>query len=402
MNSHLHIAIPAINEMAYLPFTLEDIGNQHCTCTFTVYVCINQPDAWWEDPEKRGVCEQNQELIQFLHQYPHFPIVVLDFSSKGKGWQGKKHGVGWARKALFDHILQTSSDDDIIISLDADTRFGASYFQSIFDQFSKSSINTISVPYYHKLIEDDRANRAILRYELYMRNYVLNMYEIGSPFNFTAIGSAIAMRVKGLRKIGGITPMKSGEDFYLLQKFRKMGPISNWNSELVYPATRFSSRVYFGTGPAMIKGDAGDWSSYPIYHFSLFQEIKNTYDQLETLFKTDIDTPFLDFLKEQYQENDLWGPLRKNFKEFRLFTRAFHEKADGLRILQYLKSENQNISKDDNQSFLENLHHFFKEESAIVDTKTVDLEQLSTLELNAYRDLFFEKEQQLRFSEKNG
>jgi hypothetical protein len=402
MQPHLHIAIPAINEMAYLPFTLEDISKQHCTECFTVYVCVNQPEEWWNDPEKKGICENNQQLIQFLQEYDSFPIIILDFSSIGKGWQGKKHGVGWARKALFDHILQTSSDEDIIISLDADTRFGATYFQSIVDQFAKSSFPAISVPYYHQLTEDDRANRAILRYELYMRNYVLNMYEIGSPFNFTAIGSAIAMRVKGLRKIGGITPMKSGEDFYLLQKFRKMGPISNWNSTLVYPATRFSSRVYFGTGPAMIKGDAGDWSSYPIYHFSLFKEIKNTYDQLETLFKTDIDTPFLEFLKEQYQENDLWGPLRKNFKAFRLFERAFHEKADGLRILQYLKFKNQRVSYNNNEAFKENMLHFFNEEGDLNEINEVDLEGVSTTVLNEYRDLFFKKEQQLRFSEKNG
>jgi hypothetical protein len=152
----------------------------------------------------------------------------------------------------------------------------------------------------------------------------------------------------------------------------------------------------------MIKGDAGDWSSYPIYHFSLFKEIKNTYDQLETLFKTDIDTPFLEFLKEQYQENDLWGPLRKNFKAFRLFERAFHEKADGLRILQYLKFKNQRVSYNDNEAFKENMLHFFNEEGDLNEINEVDLEGVSTTVLNEYRDLFFKKEQQLRFSEKNG
>ena len=398
-NPHLHIAIPAIDELNYLPFTLEDIAKQQFNGSFTLYVCVNQPDEWWDEEEKRGICEQNQELIQFLIQYPHFPIVVLDFSTKGKGWQGKKHGVGWARKALFDHILQTSSDEDIIISLDADTRFGATYFQSIFDQLINSNINTISVPYYHNLTEDDRANRAILRYELYMRNYALNMYEIGSPFNFTAIGSAIAMRVRGLRKIGGITPMKSGEDFYLLQKFRKMGPISNWNSELVYPATRFSSRVYFGTGPAMIKGDQGDWNSYPIYHHSLFEEIRRCYAQIETLFHTNISSPFLEFLKEQYQETDLWGPLRKNSKTVAQFTKAFHEKADGLRILQYLKATNQSVPLDDLHSFKENYTHFFQSDPPRFLENKGSFDEISTTELDHLRDKLFEKEHHFRFSE---
>lgn len=401
MKPHLHIAIPAIDEMAYLPSTLVDIYQQNCTCSYTVYICVNQPDEWWEDGEKREVCEKNQEMIQFLKGYQPFPIIVLDYSSQGKGWLGKKHGVGWARKTLFDYIMQKASPEDIIISLDADTRFNESYFQSIYDQFIKSSFNIISLPYYHPLTEDDRANRAILRYELYMRNYVINMYHIGSPFNYTAIGSAIAVRVKALKKVGGITPMKSGEDFYLLQKFRKMETISNWNSEMVYPATRFSARVYFGTGPAMIKGDSGDWSSYPIYHYSLFQEIKNTYDQLETLFTTDIDTPFIAFLKEQYQDNNLWGPLRKNFKTFRLFERAFHEKADGLRILQFLKSESQKVKLDDDYSLRENMDYFWGDQLDPSIEKNVSLEVMGTTELNQIRDLFFEKEQQLRFSEKN-
>jgi len=398
-NPHLHIAIPAIDELKYLPATLEDIAKQKFSGTFTVYVCVNQPDEWWDDPEKVEVCHHNQQLIAYLKDYSDYPITILDYATKGKGWQGKKHGVGWARKALFDHILQTSSDEDIIISLDADTRFGATYFQSIFDQLINSNINTISVPYYHNLTEDDRANRAILRYELYMRNYALNMYEIGSPFNFTAIGSAIAMRVRGLRKIGGITPMKSGEDFYLLQKFRKMGPISNWNSELVYPATRFSSRVYFGTGPAMIKGDQGDWSSYPIYYHALFEEIRRCYAQIETLFHTNISSPFLEFLKDQYHEVDLWGPLRKNSKTVAQFTKAFHEKADGLRILQYLKATNQSVPLDDLHSFKENYIHFFQSDPPRFLENKGSFDEISTTELDHLRDKLFEKEHHFRFSE---
>jgi hypothetical protein len=116
-----------------------------------------------------------------------------------------------------------------------------------------------------------------------------------------------------------------------------MTPISNYNAELVYPAARFSTRVDFGTGPAMIKGSSGNWESYPIYHHSLFDKIKETYDLIPQLFTEDIETEFIDFLKKQYKTEDLWSPLRKNFKTLPQFTRAFHEKADGLRILQFLK-----------------------------------------------------------------
>ena len=147
------------------------------------------------------------------------------------------------------------------------------------------------------------------------------------------------MRVRALRKIGGITPMKSGEDFYLLQKLRKMGYVSNWCGGVAFPAARFSERVFFGTGPAMVKGRAGNWESYPIYHHLLFQEIKHNYDLIPQLFSENITTDFITFLENQFRDADLWSPLRKNATSVERFSRAFHEKADGLRILQYLKQK---------------------------------------------------------------
>lgn len=399
--AHLHIAIPAIDELKYLPNTLEDIAKQQFIGSFTVYICVNQPDEWWDDPEKVEVCKHNQQLIAYLKEYEKYPITILDYATKGKGWQGKKHGVGWARKALFDHILQLADDDDVIVSLDADTHIPELYFNALYERYYKTSVSVISNPYFHLLTEDDRANRAILRYELYMRNYAINMFMIQSPYNFTAIGSAISIRVSALRKIGGITPMKSGEDFYLLQKLRKMGPVSNRNEIMVYPAARFSSRVYFGTGPAMIKGDQGDWTSYPIYHHTLFEEIRQCYAQIEPLYHSNISSPFLDFLKEQYQEADLWGPLRKNSKTLGQFTKAFHEKADGLRILQFLKATNQALNYDDLHSLKENYTHFFMEDPPLFLKNKNSFDALSTEELDQLRAKLFEKESNFRFSENN-
>ena len=145
----------------------------------------------------------------------------------------------------------------------------------------------LSNPYYHKLTGAEAEDRAILRYEIYMRNYAINMLLINSPYAFTAMGSAIALPVSSYKAIGGLTPKLSGEDFYFLQKLRKYGNINIHNKEKVYPAARFSDRVFFGTGPAMIKGNDGDWESYPIYHIQLFKNIERTYESFEILFKND-------------------------------------------------------------------------------------------------------------------
>ncbi|MCQ2265667.1 MAG: glycosyltransferase family 2 protein, partial [Bacteroidales bacterium] len=344
------------------------------------------------------ICEQNQKLLSWLEgqQFP-FSLHLIDKSSKGKGWNDKNFGVGFARKVLFDHIMSVADDNDILISMDADTVFGPHYVESIaqnFEQHPKK--NVVSVPYFHPLTNDEQANRAILRYEIYMRNCLLNLFRIGCPYSFTAIGSAIAVSIKALKKINGITPMKSGEDFYLLQKLRKMSPVSNWNSEMVYPAARFSDRVFFGTGPALRKGSQGIWDSYPIYHFSLFNEVKQCYDLIDVLYLENRHNKFIDFLEKQFKNDDLWQPLRKNSKDLAHFRHAFHEKADGLRILQFLKTEQCRLSISDEQVLRENLPFITRRAIPPFIQQDFSFNELSTQQLAEIRELLFEEEMDQR------
>ena len=270
----IRVAIPAMDELEYLPVTLDALACQRTTFPFEVYICVNQPDIYWDDPAKLYVCEHNQQLIDFLRNYDNLTLHVLDYSSRGNGWKGKQFGVGFARKVLFENILSDSDPDDLIVSLDADTRLNPGYLQSLADNFDANrDMQSLAVPYYHEInLEDEAQSRAMLRYEIYMRNYAINLLKINSPYGFTALGSAIAMRAEALHKIGNITPFQSGEDFYLVQKFCKMGGLRLFNSECVYPAGRYSDRVPFGTGPAMQAGASGVWDSYPIYPHDCFKQ----------------------------------------------------------------------------------------------------------------------------------
>jgi glycosyltransferase involved in cell wall biosynthesis len=280
-----YIALPAMNESDNIEAFVECCLKQTYS-DFILVVCVNQPDDWWEGQDKVNICNNNQSTLRILNKIKDIPIVIIDRCSKGKGWKGKDFGVGWARKTAMDHINKQAEANDIMVSLDADTRFNPGYFESIKDNFKHHpDAAALSVPYYHELTGDDQKDRAILRYEIYMRYYAINLWRIGSPYNFTAIGSAMALPVWAYRAIGGITPHKSGEDFYFIQKLRKYGNVLTWNKEKVYPAARYSDRVFFGTGPAMIKGRDGDWSSYPIYPFELFDEVKATYDLFPVLFE---------------------------------------------------------------------------------------------------------------------
>ncbi|TSA26153.1 MAG: hypothetical protein D4R67_08520 [Bacteroidetes bacterium] len=360
---HIYVALPVMGERDWLPATLDAIAGQRFR-NFSVVICVNQPDSWWDDPEHAAICHDNQHLIDLLRSESRFPIDIMDRSSRGSGWQGKQAGVGWARKTVMDHCALKAEATDIILSLDADTLFAEAYFDSVARVLSNlPDAMALAVPYYHRVPADPRAARAILRYEIYMRYYLLNLRRIGSPYAFTALGSAMAVPVWAYRKVGGMTPRLSGEDFYFLQKLRKAGRLISWCGEKVHPAARFSSRVFFGTGPAMIRGANGDWDSYPVYPFGLFDEIAEGYGRFPELFHRFVDTPVTRFLREQAREEDPFALLRINFREPESFIRACHEKFDGLRILQYLKQNRLRFPQSDEQNLMEWLETFYSSDA---------------------------------------
>jgi len=368
----IYIGLPILNEFENLTNLIKCLKDQSVQA-FELVACVNQYDAWWENPDRKPQCLDNQKSIQYLESQKDISVVVIDKSSKGSGWPEKKGGVGWARKTVMDYISNTANPNDLIVSIDADTYYPRDYFESIINSFkSIPEITGLSLPYYHQL--NGRTDQLILRYEIYMRNYLLNMLRIDNPYAYTALGSAIAVPVWAYRKIGGLTPVKSGEDFYFLQKLAKTGKIGIWAETKAYPSARFSDRVLFGTGPALIKGEEGNWESYPIYPGNLFDKVKETFDLFPDLFKKDIPTPMDDFLKTQFRSNEIWSPLRKNYKDKNNFVKACMNKVDGLRILQFLKKEHQYLIEDDGYQ----------------------IDEMQLTDLNQLRNTLFEKEIDLR------
>lgn len=396
MAARIYVAIPAMDEEESLPKTLLDLSRQQCDDAFEVHVCVNQPEDYWNTLEKRRICESNSRLLHYLHSSAPLPVHIIDHASRGKGWKGKKGGVGMARKMLSDNIMAQAAPDDLIVSLDADTGVPDGYLQAIAVFFDKyPGMAAVALPYYHPLGSDELQNRAILRYELYMRNYALNLMETGSPYCFTALGSAIAVRVGALRKIGGFPPLKSGEDFYLLQKLRKMSVVGLYCDTCVYPSPRYSSRVVFGTGPALLKGRNGEWSGCPIYPHTAFRAIAETYRQLPDLYDHDLGNGFLLFLEQQFGQRNLWQPIRDNVKDLSHFVHAFHEKADGLRILQYLRSSCRQSEEENARALNENIRHWMPDAN-IPEWENEPLFGESVENLDTLRNLLFQYEMRLR------
>lgn len=333
-----------LDEYANLPSLLFHLRRQTFK-QFTLYCCVNN--------EEGGVgFEGNQRSLELLRQVSDPPVVVIDRSSPGMGWTGKRKGVGWARKLLFERIMEERDEDELVVSLDADTDFDDDYLEAVAATMNAHpGHSAFSIPYYHPLNHDEGLDRPMLRYECYMRHYMLGLLRIGSPYAFTALGSALAFPLWAYRRVGGITPLQGGEDFYLLQKFAKTGRLVRrfadpyfqrgegpWQFSVVRPQGRASSRVPFGTGPAIAKGLASMDESYPFYSAEGFAAVRTTYDLFPALYDGDVGTPMSPFLRQQLATDDPWAPLRTNFKTRDLFVRACAERVDGLRILQYLKN----------------------------------------------------------------
>lgn len=362
-NTKIFIAIPCLNEIDFIDKTITCIKNQSYR-NFKLFICVNQPEKYHFIDEFKHIVENNLKTIEYIKSITEFEVELIDKSSLGKGWDENSYGVGWARKLLFDAISKEAISSDIIVSLDADTVFENNYFQTIIYNFHKYPFATaLSVPYYHKLVADNQLNTLLLRYEIYVRYYLINLFRINSPYAFTALGSAIAFPFWAYQKIRGLAPKFSGEDFYLLQKLRKAGKIIQDNDIIVYPATRYSNRVFFGTGPALIKGKNGDWSSYPIFHYDYFNKIEQVYKKLPNLFSQNEITELDNFIIENFnmQPNEFWAYLRKNNIEIKRFIHAFHTKFDGLRILQFLRFQliNSKLEFSEEEVLLEFLNNFY-------------------------------------------
>ena len=392
--NHISVAVPAMDELSTMPLLIECLKKQSFS-NFDLYVCVNNPDDWWNNPDKSDIINDNIQLINLLNTTHEINITIIDKCTKGNGWTGKKKGVGMARKLLFDRIIADHDSNNIIVSMDADTTFGSNYLHSIIEKFNTTPcLSAMAVPYYHPLSDNDNCNRAILRYELYMRYYILQLLRIESPYAFTALGSAMAFTPQAYRSAGGITPLEGGEDFYLMQKFCKTGNISVYNTETVYPSSRTSHRVPFGTGPAVNKGIEEQEKSYPFYPSTLFDNIKETFDSFDKLYHNDYTTPMTTFLQNQLKTNDIWLPLRKNYKKQDLFIKACTERVDGLRILQYLKQEYNNNYPTEINSEIYFKEYCYNQNIALPDDFSLAHSPIAII--NDIRNILFEKENNIR------
>ncbi|MDH7604641.1 MAG: hypothetical protein QHH13_07060 [Melioribacter sp.] len=288
------VVIPAIKEYENIINLLNSISENdtiYFNETLFLFV-INNPENCNQD-----IKEDNRKTIVFLRNLINkrsnddftkkiyekgIKIGIVDASSENKALLDKEAGVGLARKIGMDLALEVfnykSNRKKILICLDADCIVGKNYLDAIINTFNQKSYNAAYVYYEHILPENKKEKLAIICYELFLRYYVTGLKYAGSRYAYQTIGSTIVCDVESYCKAGGMNKRKAGEDFYFLEKLAKITSIHQINTTTVYPSSRISLRVPFGTGKRISKFLQGSENEYYLYHPESFNILKKWLD----------------------------------------------------------------------------------------------------------------------------
>ncbi|NUN14651.1 MAG: hypothetical protein HUU55_13555 [Myxococcales bacterium] len=180
---------------------------------------------------------------------------ILDYATIGRRIPAGE-GVGRARKIGCDLALQLWRQKQIespwIRTTDADAVVPLAYFDKRWEQEAEGCSAWV-YPFLHVPCGDTEERGAIAKYDGYLRYYVAGLKWAGSVYDFCTIGSTISVHVQAYAAVRGFPRRNAAEDFYILDKLRKVGPIKTVSSPAIVLSGRPSHRVPFGTGRAVSK-----------------------------------------------------------------------------------------------------------------------------------------------------
>lgn len=269
------IVVPAIAEYENINRLLNSLvlnDKKYFDNTLILFVINCSESA--HDEIKRN----NEKTIEMLNSYVHsneMNIGYINASTPNFYLPEKDAGVGLARKIGMDLALTlfdySSTNKKILICLDADCEVETNYISTIADSFNDQDLNAAVIEYEHTLPEDDFERSAIISYEIFLRYYVIGLAYANSPYAFQTVGSTMVCDYESYIKIGGMNKRKAAEDFYFLEKLAKVVKIHSITETRVFPSSRASWRVPFGTGQRMNRFKAGTHDEYLLFDLSVFE-----------------------------------------------------------------------------------------------------------------------------------
>ncbi len=367
----ISIVIPACNEF---PTLFETLTSIHESYTMTaqkikklpymgfIIVVNNKHSASLE------VKENNKKLLQNLQTFSAMdcPIIVIDLTQQGFDLP-ETQGVGYARKFGMDFALLC--DSTVIACMDADTLVSNNYIEELFLFYTqcrgaketKKPIPVGAVTHFFHQENSDATIELIARnYEKYMITHSEKLKEAGTPYWLWALGPTIISSSYGYAGSGGMNTRIAGEDFYFLQSLVKLHiqqknngfsktdikkaldfPVCNCT---VYPQSRYSDRVLFGTGKKLEDVKNGK-DNILFYSEEVYASVKDFLQSVTTFrgnpkdlyceVKANLPEIFQFLEKEKFFA--MWEILyHQNMKSEKRIFSAFHSWFDGLKILRLI------------------------------------------------------------------
>lgn len=274
------LVIPAYRESsALLEQIAELLDANHSSLVILV---INCPDTAPDTPELAAAINEHfpllsdNEIARYYDAGKDSTLLVVDRYSPGRAIPVKQ-GVGLARKIGCDIACRFIHDGVVaspwIFSSDADTCWPADYFDIAIRARPQASV--LVYPFRH-ISAQGQDSTPIQLYEFSLHYYVAGLHHAGSPYAYHTIGSTLAINYRHYARVRGFPKRSGGEDFYLLNKLAKSGPIETLAAPLLLIEDRYSDRVPFGTGPARqrIAALSVPLEQYPLYHPTCFAQLR--------------------------------------------------------------------------------------------------------------------------------
>ena len=265
------LVIPAYRESPSLLESLRQFSRS--SDTFLAIVVLNRPD---NDPDASANLALRKAMqglpgirgADGLYQLNGGSAILCCDTEASRGPLPAEKGVGLARKLGCDLAWQCILGEVIssrwIHCSDADARLPADYFQRTAGL--SPEVVAATYPFIHVPGTDTACNTATALYELRLHHYVLGLEFAGSHYAHHSLGSALAVTADAYAKVRGFPQRAAGEDFYLLNKLAKVGPIERLTGDCIELASRESDRVPYGTGPSVTRISSGDLSPAQFYH----------------------------------------------------------------------------------------------------------------------------------------
>ncbi len=341
------VVIPSLAEYDLLFSTLRSLAQNppDLLAQTLIIVVVNQSR---EAPTP--VKNNNQQTLEALQagdsSWKVLQLGWIDAASPKKEVPPKVAGVGMARKIGLDLALlrlDFRRPSPLLISLDADTLCRPDYLPALFRHFEETGIPGAAVPFCHQPGETPEQEQAILRYELFLRSYVLGLERAGSPYAFHTVGSAMACTAEAYARIGGMKVRSAGEDFYFLEQLAKSGGVVPLRGTMVYPSARSSNRVPFGTGRSMMmaQGKKGVLF-YQKETYRILKEWLNLVGQSLDQGGESIESSAgiisddLSIYIHQIKFRYYWDKLKKNFNTPTSLMKGFHVWFDALKTMKLI------------------------------------------------------------------